>query len=152
MPSLSSTQRGYFLLLHHLYESFGSVYFFHVLVLCLSGQNIYLYIANIQSIVCVNFFHALVPCFYTVTIFPFDTSSIESFIICVYLFHALVVPLNDKDISFLLHQLQDSCLAVSTFFTHKYLVFLLHGLDKSFYYLIDRTAFCQCLLFSRTCA
>ena len=47
-------------------------------------------IANIQSIVCVYFFHALVPCFYAVRIYPFDTPSIDSFIVCVYLFHALV--------------------------------------------------------------
>ena len=53
-------------------------------------------IADIQSIVCVYFFHALVPCFYTVRIFPFDTSSIESFIVCVYLFHALVPSCSSK--------------------------------------------------------
>ena len=56
-----------------------------------SGQNIFPFdIANIKSIVCVYFFHALVLNFYTVRIFLFDTSSIESFIICVYLFHVLV--------------------------------------------------------------
>ena len=53
-------------------------------------------IADIQSIVCVYFFHALVPCFYTVRIFPFDTSSIELFIISVYLFHALVPSRSPK--------------------------------------------------------
>ena len=78
-------------------QSFGSVYFFHVLVPSLSGQDIFPFdIANIQTIVCVYFFHALVPCFYTVRIFSFDTSSIQSFIICVYLFHALVPSRSPK--------------------------------------------------------
>ena len=51
-------------------------------------------IADIQSIFCVYFFHVLVPCFYTVRIFPFDKSFIESLFVCVYLFHALVPSLS----------------------------------------------------------
>ena len=64
-------------------------------------------IADIQSIFCVYFFHALVPCFYTVRIFPFDKSFIKSLFVCVYLFHALVPSLTLKRLGYflLLHHL-----------------------------------------------
>ena len=77
-------------------------------------------IANIQSIVCVYFFHALVPCFYTVMVFPLNTSSVESFIICVFLFHALVPSRFPKRSGYFL-----------------------------FVTVIYRTVFLQCLLFTR---